>query len=304
MSSSTNHHCFIHPKQYAGYGVYIYDELPQHMLDDLTDLYTNPINHSSYHASAVPIDTSTRNYNCHGYAWYKVEDGTLCWLEEDVVKFWEDSSYVETTQSLAEKIVFDYDNHSVIPTDTKGRYISKWGAGPLMEHDLYDHPFTNGTIKYYKKYVPPPPPVPSISGPSFLCKGSPSTFTAVNPPAGFTWDKSSNLSISGSGAQVSVTGTSAGSGYISVKNAGGTEVARQNVTVAIAPVFDYIDGPDEVKTNVTHYCEAHYTGGTPTEFQWSVSGAPSSYYGMSWTGNVGTYIAKYQHPNSCGQKKI
>ena len=121
--------------------------------------------------------------------------------------------------------------------------------------------------------------IPTITGPSEFCYGQTKTYSVNNAPAGFTWGKSSNLTITGSGSSVSVSATSAGPGWISV-NSGSTELVRYNVTVpSAAPVFNYISGPEYVTPGSSSY--SYYTsfsGGNPSKYEWTIAGAPSNYY--------------------------
>ena len=71
-----------------------------------------------------------------------------------------------------------------------------------------------------------------------------------NPPANFSWNKSSNLNFNGSanGASVSVTANSAGAGWVSVCYDGGVETDRKEMWVGL-PVIDYITGSTSPNTN-------------------------------------------------------
>jgi len=121
--------------------------------------------------------------------------------------------------------------------------------------------------------------IPTITGPSEFCYGQTGTYSVSNAPAGFTWGKSSNLTITGSGNSVSVSATSAGTGWLSI-NSGTTELVRYNVTVpSAAPVFNYISGPEYVTPGSSTY--SYYTsfsGGIPSVYEWTIAGAPSNYY--------------------------
>jgi len=74
-------------------------------------------------------------------------------------------------------------------------------------------------------------PVPVISGPSLLCVGTNYQFSIANIPAGFTWNKSSNItSVLTSGNVAIYTGNACGTGWISISYSG-IEVFRKNVWV-------------------------------------------------------------------------
>jgi hypothetical protein len=55
-------------------------------------------------------------YNCHSFAWNLMEGGSLCWLDQlpDLHKYWDDGSYIETTESSAKKIFYYNGDHSAV----------------------------------------------------------------------------------------------------------------------------------------------------------------------------------------------
>ncbi len=105
------------------------------------------------------IEYSTHKYNCHGYAWHKVEHGENRWIGVDnpaTVKaymYGSDKSYVKTTSGGANKKVYYTTNsqdHSAVTTSTSGVVRSKWKEGPLVEHSLTYCPFYKGSpIEYW-----------------------------------------------------------------------------------------------------------------------------------------------------------
>lgn len=135
----------------------------------------------------------------------------------------------------------------------------------------------------------------SISGPSEFCLGDTKTYSVINAPAGFTWNKSSNLSISGSGSSIKVSATSGGNGWLSI-NYGSTELVRYNVIVStMAPGFTSISGPTIITPsgNSIFYESYFSNGGTPTYYEWSISGAPSSWYDITCSGGSAAYLYFY-----------
>jgi len=130
---------------------------------------------------------------------------------------------------------------------------------------------------------------PTITGPPDVCTYCPQQFTVTNAPAGFTWGKSSNITLSGSGNSVTAYAPVGGSdGWISI-NYNGMELVRQYLTVSAgAPVFDYIEGPAQLEPgSSSHYYQAHFNQHLPTYYDWEVYGAPSSWYGLSMNGYSG-----------------
>ena len=100
---------------------------------------------------------ATASYNCHGYAWYMYEDA----LDDPVnipnnynTPYITDGSYVLTTNP-AEAVILAYGNGHSARLLPNGKYISKWGNGPLMEHDRdsvpEDYLVKSNYMNYYKK---------------------------------------------------------------------------------------------------------------------------------------------------------
>ena len=71
-------------------------------------------------------------------------------------------------------------------------------------------------------------------------------------------------------------------------------MVRHNVTVSITPVFSSIEGPETAETNVNNFYSVEFSGGAPTSYDWTVSGAPSTWYGMFANGYISNYISFFQ----------
>ena len=152
--------------------------------------------------NAVQIKTydlcsSTRKFNCHGYAWLRVEQNIDRWIgtgwSDDVVDpekiYISDSSYTEASQeTYPGKVFWASGDHTAITTEQQGIFISKWNEWPLMKHAWNYSPFGSNNLKYYQKASPSP----SISGPSSVCDQA--TYTVENLPQGATvqWSVSNN----------------------------------------------------------------------------------------------------------------
>ena len=152
--------------------------------------------------NAVQIKTydlcsSTRKFNCHGYAWLRVEQNIDRWIgtgwSDDVVDpeniSISDSSYTEVSQeTYPGKVFWASGDHTAITTEQQGIFISKWNEWPLMKHAWNYSPFGSNNLKYYQKASPSP----SISGPSSVCDQA--TYTVENLPQGATvqWSVSNN----------------------------------------------------------------------------------------------------------------
>ena len=99
--------------------------------------------------------SSTRKFNCHGYAWIRVEQGIDRLMGRSNVGIYPDTyitdgSYIEVPVETYPGKVYWPGEHSAITTEEPGRVISKWGDGPLMKHLWYDSPYRTN-VKYYVK---------------------------------------------------------------------------------------------------------------------------------------------------------
>lgn len=126
-------------------------ELTDDEYNELLSFY-NPAAYPSMHTEEMP----TGRYNCHGYAWSKANGGNDYWIDYTPIIFWTDESYQVTTLDSAEKVVYP-NNHSAIKVSNI-RFKSKWGPGPLVEHDPDDVPsdygYSPGALVYYKRATP------------------------------------------------------------------------------------------------------------------------------------------------------
>lgn len=161
------------------------DELDQPEKDQLRTYYTN------LYPNAVFISEATLNYNCHSYAWNMSEGGPTCWLNAspDLHWYWDDESYVETTDAYAEKVIYVMGDHSATLYVNTGMYLSKWSYGPLMLHRLNDCPYnTSFGYMYYAKY-------PKISGASMIGGSERLTFSVNCIPKNTTlvWNYPTSL---------------------------------------------------------------------------------------------------------------
>jgi len=114
----------------------------------------------------------------------------------------------------------------------------------------------------------------SISGNSIVCVGSSASFTG-SASGSFSWDKSSNLSQSGSGSTVSFSGISNGAGWVSIKdNLNGNTIAIKNVWVGTPPSIS-LSGPSSVPTysGASFYANPTTNGGELgiTSYEWTMS---------------------------------
>ena len=153
--------------------------------------------YAQHYPHAVQIKTydncsSTRKFNCHGYAWLRVEQNIDRWIgtgwPNDIVDpekiYITDGSYTEVSQeTYPGKVFWASGDHTPITTEQQGIFISKWNEWPLMKHSWNYSPFGSSNLKYYKK-TPPSSGIPRVSldPPAMTCLsfGSTRTFRAVN----------------------------------------------------------------------------------------------------------------------------
>ena len=114
--------------------------------------------------------SSTRKFNCHGYAWLRVEEGIDRWMNRPSDEYYTDiingmqgvngdGSYVEVPNATYPgKISWGMGDHSAITTAEPGWVISKWNSGPLCRHQRGQgkNPFDDTTaypvnVRYYVK---------------------------------------------------------------------------------------------------------------------------------------------------------
>ena len=107
---------------------------------------------------------SSLAYNCHSYAWHVSEGGDAFWINDlddnlndidNVNKYWDDESYVQTAEANHRKVFYHPEtvfDHSAVTTSQSGWFISKWANGPLVRHKYDNCPFWDSEVDltYYK----------------------------------------------------------------------------------------------------------------------------------------------------------
>ena len=114
--------------------------------------------------------STTRMFNCHGYAWLRMEQGIDRWIGyfggksiPDQYVYMTDGSYIEVpNETYPGKVSWVGGDHSAVTTDQSGWVISKWRDLVLCKHRL-DYGYyatTPDKVKYYIKnpctYETPP----------------------------------------------------------------------------------------------------------------------------------------------------
>ena len=207
--------------------------------------------YSRSYPNAKPIITydnlsSTAKFNCHGYAWLRVEGGPDRWIGHEYAEmgkypdiYMTDGSYVEVPAGTHPAKVFweRPKDHSAITTSHPDTVISKWNRWPLMKHYWSDSPFKGGTLHYYVR--------PTITGSKNICVGSSYTFSVTNAPNGFVWDVSSNLTKIGADTSIIVIANGNKSpGWVRIM-LGSIELARYDLWVGLPSPYIYfnVQGP-------------------------------------------------------------
>ncbi len=221
-------------------------------LDNMRAYYDN------YYANAYPNAeqiitydgySSTRRFNCHGYAWHISDGGSARWIgmgspydNNPEYQYWQDGSYSEVSGYVPYpgKVNWASGDHSAITTTESGVLISKWNEYPLMKHAWNDSPYGTSNLKYYKLNF-------QISGPSVLCN-SPEAYNLTNTPGGaITWTNSNNTSrVSNQGSNpCNFSSVSNGSGWIKASFTSGCGTSftldQKNIWVG-GPETPVIDG--------------------------------------------------------------
>ena len=158
---------------------------------------------------AVIVGTSTKKYNCHGYAWHIYEGGSNAWIGKDNTTahyaYWEDQSYMPVPEAVATKVVYT-GNHSAVRLNSTW-YQSKWGRGVLVKHKPNSVPLgyqPTSTKKYYISRSN----ITSITGSTSVPNGQYATFRANtnsgSNPTNYQWilNPQSNNVLYGSNTSV------------------------------------------------------------------------------------------------------
>ena len=247
----------------------LYNEMTTEQIDDTNQLAANQ------YPLANRLANSSTQYNCHAYAWHLTEGNTnRVWISDPGdEKYWQDGSFIRVcNESQSTKISYPNGDHSAIRSTQSiplGRYDSKWGQWPLLRHTPTYTPYNSTSLQYYVST--------KVNGPTSVTTSSVGFTTAAAPITGatYTWTKSSNVILTGSGTGVlarAVAGTN-GTGWVQVavnSPCGGTVTTRKNVTVV---------GNSQVTiTGTSSVCNGQaytYTANPP--------GGQSSSYTYTWT---------------------
>jgi len=89
------------------------------------------------------IDSASRTYNCHSYAWNISNGGSVCWIDATIFSYNDNiSNYLindlystnEPNNSYGYRRIFYYNSAILSYGSPSNVYQSKWGSGPLVRH--------------------------------------------------------------------------------------------------------------------------------------------------------------------------
>ncbi len=155
---------------YTPYGVLVqalvYDEVTESMNYQTDNYYLYDEDYDEADIIYLDIDkpSSSSIYNCHGYAWHMTPENSLePDLDEGVTfgaaqakKYFTDGASYKQVDSPTYPgwIVWQNQDHTArtISSSNLYRWRSKWGCGPLMEHDSVTTPYAlSEPLKFYKR---------------------------------------------------------------------------------------------------------------------------------------------------------
>jgi tetratricopeptide (TPR) repeat protein len=173
--------------------------------------------------------SSTRTFNCHGYAWRYIDFSQRLWIgysqagSEEV--FWNDGSYDAVSEAVCTKISYTGD-HSAIPSGTANYYYSKWRFYPLMYHQKDYTPGYGTANQFFRRSVDVPQDQSSIN----LAVSAAVSGQTVNVSSG-SYTLTGNISIS-TGINLNLISTSQINlnGY-SITSTGGTITVQTGTTI-------------------------------------------------------------------------
>ncbi len=124
----------------------------------------NNIQNGVYGSSCLILSGYSRNYNCHGYAWHVSTGGAQTCIDQvsggGVTPYvaGANPSYIQTSYNSTigkQRIRYSGDHSAVTTYD--GKFISKWGPGPLVKHNALDVPpgYGNPGTCWTCNYAPP-----------------------------------------------------------------------------------------------------------------------------------------------------
>jgi hypothetical protein len=107
-------------------------------------------------ATEDPTHPATSHYNCHSYAWYNRSSSNPYWINAknnnnvlQLSRYWTNDAYMSCPASQGEVVYYPNGDHSAVKR-ADGKFISKWGKGPVMIHEPSYCPYTSTNLQYFK----------------------------------------------------------------------------------------------------------------------------------------------------------
>ena len=107
--------------------------------------------------NAIMRGPASARYNCHSYAWHNSSTDNSVWInavynnELQLSKYWTNDLYVSCSSAAWGLKAYYSDGDHSANILSSGKYLSKWGAAPLMEHDYDDCPYVTTNRQYFKR---------------------------------------------------------------------------------------------------------------------------------------------------------
>lgn len=144
--------------------LFVYDNINQYTNPQL-QAFQNQVQNGTFGSSCIVLSDYSRQYNCHGYAWHVSTGGNQIGINQPtyggVTPYVAgvNPSYVQGNYSGSQgKMRVRYSgDHSAVTTYDAGKFISKFGPGPLVKHNPTDVPPGYGVPSTYWtcNYAPP-----------------------------------------------------------------------------------------------------------------------------------------------------
>jgi len=113
--------------------------------DEMTEAEITQLNNDAVtmYPSAVFVSSASSRYNCHSYAWISTASTNDKWLNAtnssgvfQLSKYWTNDLFTSCSSGAEINIFYTNGDHSAKKSSSSGKYISKWGNWPVMEHTV------------------------------------------------------------------------------------------------------------------------------------------------------------------------
>ncbi len=107
--------------------------------------------------NAILRGPASARYNCHSYAWHDSSTSNTLWINAvyegflQLSNYWTDDLYVSCSSTVGALKAYYSDGDHSANILSSGKYLSKWGAAPLMEHDYDDCPYETADLQFYNE---------------------------------------------------------------------------------------------------------------------------------------------------------